>query len=288
MGKHVEFPLALIAPKLVMAYIEAYQEETRTIMDRDMNILVDLSTKSIGKAFHISTFGEMEKAIINDAKEKWDSDPVRCKRIINQYWFKEKRGSVAKVPQELYGNDFYEDYHNLVTLLSKVMGLPTIVYFQEWMFYFMEEILGGKAKFYWARIISNCLHKQFVVVKNTLRFYMTSYLVYFLVDRTQYRCLFRAPDKALGRELKFYDKYPQLQFRNLKRDYCIVNDAFIGHMIRLLGVDFERRVLYNANAFIIQFSFLFTQFLKFTYMHVEGFLEKPYKLPDIPMTRYFC
>lgn len=50
-------------------------------------------------------------------------------------------GSAVKVPQELFRSDFYEDYHDLVTLLSRVMGLPTAAYFQEWMVYFVKKIL---------------------------------------------------------------------------------------------------------------------------------------------------
>lgn len=125
------------------------------------------------------------------------------------------------------------------------------------MLYFIEETLRGETKFYWVGIISDHFHEQFVAVKKTSRFYMTSYLVYSLAEQVQYRGLFRAPDEEPGRELKVYDKYPQLQFRNFKRDYCKVNDAFIGHIIILLGGEFERRVSHSANAFLKQFSFLF-------------------------------
>lgn len=208
LSKVVGFPPALITLELVMACREAYQPETRTIMDRDGNILADLLAKSIGKAFHIPTFGEMEEATIKYSKETWDADPLGCKRIINQYWLKQKRGSAAKVPQELYRCNFFEDYHDWVTLLTRVMGLPTTIYFQEWMFYFVEEILRGKAKFYWAGIISNYLHEYFMAVKKTSRFYMTSYLVYLLADKTQYWGLFKPPNTKPGRELKFYDRYP--------------------------------------------------------------------------------
>lgn len=110
------------------------------------------------------------------------------------------------------------------------------------------------------------MHEQFLIVKNTSQLYMTSYLVYFLSNYAQYRGLFVAPNPAPGRELKFYDRYPQLQFRNFKKDYCRVNDTFIGHIIRMLGGDFQRRVSHSANSFLYQFSFLFIQFPNFTYI----------------------
>lgn len=89
----------------------------------------------------------------------WDEDPLKCKKLINQYWLKEKRGSATKVPQELFRSDFYEDYHDLVTLLSRLIVLPTASYFQEWMVYFVEEILHGEdTTFYYGGIISDCFH----------------------------------------------------------------------------------------------------------------------------------
>lgn len=124
-----------------------------------------------------------------------------CKKLINQYWLKEKRGSAVKVPQELFHNDFYEDYHDLVTMFSRVMGLPTTAFFHEWMVYFIEKILRGdedvtnKASFYWGSIISDCFHEQFMNVKKSSKFYMTSYLVYSLAEQRQYNRLFVAPDE---------------------------------------------------------------------------------------------
>lgn len=38
------------------------------------------------------------------------------------------------------------------------MGLPTTDFFQKWMFYFIEEIICGKTKFHWAKIISDNMH----------------------------------------------------------------------------------------------------------------------------------
>lgn len=66
----------------------------------------------------------------------------------------------------------------------------------------------------------------------------------------QYKGLFRALDEEPGRELKVYYKYPQLQFKKFKRDYCKVNDTLIVHIVRFLRGDLKRRVSHNANAFL--------------------------------------
>lgn len=122
---------------------------------------------------------------------------------------KEKRGNTTKVPQELFRSVFFEEYHDLVTLLSKVMGLPTTAFFEEWMFYFIKEIIWGKTKLHWAKMISENLHNQLMVVKKSSKFYMTSYLVYLLVEKFPHKGLFRAGTLGTKKgEFKVYDCYP--------------------------------------------------------------------------------
>lgn len=89
----------------------------------------------------------------------------------------------------MYRSDFVEETNDLVTLLSNVIFLPTSSLFKEWMFYLIEEILQGEAKFHYTKIISENLHNQFVVVKKTSDFYMTFYLVNLLTMKFPYKGL---------------------------------------------------------------------------------------------------
>lgn len=73
-----------------------------------------------------------------------------------------------------------EEINDLITLLRKLIGLPTSSIFEEYMWYFMEEILRGEEKFHWVKLISDNIHNQIFLVKKTKEFYMTSYLVYLL------------------------------------------------------------------------------------------------------------
>lgn len=202
--KVVGFPPSLEALELIMASRHEYQSDTRTIVDRDGNILTDMSAEGITKTFHIPTFQEMETPTIEECQATWDGNPTGCKRSINQHWLKEKQGRAVKVPHELFRSDFHEDYHELVTMLSRVMGLLTTAFFQEWMVYFIEKILWGnddvttKTTFDWGGIISNYFHEVFLNVKKRSKFYMTSYLVYSLADQRKYNGLFVAPDQEQG------------------------------------------------------------------------------------------
>lgn len=122
----VVFLLKIFELEVGMSCRQVYQPETRTIIDRDGNILAEGTTKT----FHIPTFEEMEMPTIEEFKMAWDDNSMGYNRLINHHWLKEKRGSAVKVPQELFRNDFHEDYHDLVTMLSWVMGLLTVVFFQ--------------------------------------------------------------------------------------------------------------------------------------------------------------
>ena len=45
-------------------------------------------------------------------------------------------------------------------LLNRVMGVSQGMKFENWMYYFIDEIVNGKGKFDWARIISEILELQ--------------------------------------------------------------------------------------------------------------------------------
>lgn len=52
--------------------------------------------------------------------------------------------------------------------------------FENWMYYFIDEIENGKRKFDWARIIRENLESQLRTVQNQKQFYMRSYLFYLI------------------------------------------------------------------------------------------------------------
>lgn len=166
------------------------------------------------------------------------------------------------------------------------MGILTTTYFQDWMFYFIEEIVMGKTRFNWAGMISNCLHEQFVVVKKTSQFYMNSYLVYLLTDPIPYRCLFFVQSLTPRRELKVYDRKPQIQYHNFKKYYCRVNDAFIRHIIRLLRVDFERLIVPMPSSTGLD-SYL-SNFLNSPKSELRASLRGRISYPGIRMTGWYC
>lgn len=52
------------------------------------------------------------------------------------------------------------------------------------MIHFIETIITTKIPIYWATILSDNLDEKLILVNNDPHFYMTSYMLYLLVERT--------------------------------------------------------------------------------------------------------
>ena len=85
--------------------------------------------------------------------------------LLKQNWVHEGKKGVTK-SSRLTRPDFKSKYSNLIVLLNRVMGVPQGMQFETWMSYFIDEIVNGKGKFEWARIISENLELQLRTVQN--------------------------------------------------------------------------------------------------------------------------
>lgn len=122
-----------------------------------------------------NTYVEISK---ESAQENYDKDSDSAKRMINSKWLKAPRPGVTRWPKNPPHSDFIEEVNDLITLLSRVHALPTLFYFEDWMYVYIKIILKGKQQVFWGEKISNFLHEQLNQVHTTHKFYMTSYLVY--------------------------------------------------------------------------------------------------------------
>lgn len=115
---------------------------------------------------------------------------------------------------------------------------------------------------------------------------MTSYIVYLLEITFPYKGLNCVGE--LGTKKGYtpiYDCYPQLQYRNQKRDYKWGNDAFIMKIVQTLSKDYHKRMSLSVKAFIKNFEYWFIQFPKFTYIRAKGFSRFLYCFPRYPSDR---
>lgn len=59
----------------------------------------------------------------------------------------------SKIPKTLYMSDFKDEYGDMVSLLIKIINLEKATQFEDWMFYFIEEVSNGK-NIHWEKILS--------------------------------------------------------------------------------------------------------------------------------------
>jgi hypothetical protein len=143
----------------------------------------------------------------------WREDPKVFQRVINKTWMLEPRGSYKGIPKTLYKSDFVEEFNDLVTLLSRVIGIPISWDFEDWMWYFVDKILCGDATFSWPKIINNNLHEKMMALKPKDKpiFYMTSYVVYFLEVKYPIKGLITKGELESKKvQTMVHDHYPQL------------------------------------------------------------------------------
>ena len=70
-----------------------------------------------------------------------------------------------------------DDIGYSIVLLTKVMGVLTIIHLETWMVHFIETIKTRNLLIDWPTIISNNLDEKLIQVKSDHWFYITSYIV---------------------------------------------------------------------------------------------------------------
>ena len=104
------------------------------------------------------------------AKFFWDNRDVYF-TLLKHNWLHECKKGVIK-SSKFTRLDFKSEYGDFIVLLNRVMGVPQGMQFESWMYYFIDEIVNGKGKFDWARIISENLELHLRVVQNQKQSYM--------------------------------------------------------------------------------------------------------------------
>lgn len=92
---------------------------------------------------------------------------------MNDSWLKTPRPTIYRWPKTLHCSDFIKEVNDSITLLNKVKGLLGSNIYHEWLYQYIHVIRKNKEK-----QISDALCDQLIKVLTTLKFYMTSYLVY--------------------------------------------------------------------------------------------------------------
>lgn len=128
--------------------------------------------------FKVPNMEKYKNISIQQGREAYNKDQNKYKKLINTQWLKTLRPNISRWPISLPRSDFKEDVRYMITLLSRVKGLLVSSNFQEWMYEYIKIIKRKKKHVDWGTQISDEIHEQLINVQSTLKFYMTSYLVY--------------------------------------------------------------------------------------------------------------
>ena len=102
---------------------------------------------------------------------------VQGKYLINRLTLGRRSGKVNMTRGYMIDNIGYS-----IFLLIRTMGLLIENHLEMWMVHFIETIRIGKMPIDWAMILNDSLDEQQIFVNSSPYFYMTSYIVYNLMD----------------------------------------------------------------------------------------------------------
>lgn len=287
------FPPSVQNYELVVEVARHYQPNNRLVVLENM-VLTDFTPEAIGDAFNIPFLDNPIETTIDEAQVAYDMNPAKCRTLINEEWYKERRPPSIRIGKKTPRSDFHNEHGDMVTLLSWVMGLPQSNFFEEWMFYFTEQVFAGKSKFDWAQIISDNIHTQLVKLKEKRHFTMTSYLVYmFARHQPLPRLIKKGEIENRPNQVKVYDYYPQLHYHDIaqreknKPAYAIgqyerINDAFTMRLVKLMQGGLHIRLSEQATILVQRYGAWFIQFPRFSYIRIAGFEGAPFRLPSYP------
>lgn len=116
------FPVLALELEFVLACASHFDSKSRTIKYDDGNIIIRLDAKTIDKIFKVPAtpmYIDISMKISLDYYNQRRSDYIRH---VNYKWIKTPRTCFSRWPK-LYHPDLIEEVRDMITLLSRIMGL---------------------------------------------------------------------------------------------------------------------------------------------------------------------
>lgn len=119
------FLVAVLESEFVLTCATHFDKGSRTIKDDDSNTIIRLDAEAIDKIFKVPTAPVYADISINGALDHYNQKRSDCIRHINSKWLKTPRTYFSQWPK-LYRLDLIEDINDMITLLSRIMGLKPV------------------------------------------------------------------------------------------------------------------------------------------------------------------
>lgn len=159
----------------------------------------------------------------------------KCRQSEN--WLKTPRPTIARCLETLPISEFIEEVNDLITLSTR-KSLHTSNTYYKWMYQYTHVIKQNKEKILWGKQISDAICEQLSKVLTTLKFYMTSYLLYVAASMRHFPCL-----SILGNrnQVVMHKYYSQLTLKNSHNYFWRVNDVFFRYYMVMPNKNFYNR-----------------------------------------------
>ena len=116
-------PISVQCPELALECMKAYHPNTREVLSLNNEAIVRLDPASIAIIFRFPT--RMQYASINliTAKEYFTANQTQCLNTVARSWFSQPRRGKSQLGKSIHRSSLREDVANMVTLLSRIVGL---------------------------------------------------------------------------------------------------------------------------------------------------------------------
>lgn len=126
----VGFPTSIQFPNLIMECREHQNKDSRKIIVANRRALEIFAIASITKTFGIPIFTIMSLTTKEQYLGLFSQGLEQCMKIINDLQMRHPKSSTLKFLNYLYRNDFIIEVNELVTFLSRIIGINSASTFE--------------------------------------------------------------------------------------------------------------------------------------------------------------
>ena len=155
-------PILAQCPDLVSEWMKSYHSNTREVISSNNKVIVCLDLVSIAIAFQLPTRVQYANINLRTATEYYMANQTQCLNTVARSWLLQPKKGKSQLANSIHRSLLKEDVANMVTLLSRIIGLWDSHDFEGWMFVFINMVCEGKQHIDWAEIISDSLHRQLI------------------------------------------------------------------------------------------------------------------------------
>lgn len=128
------FPMSSQNPEFVMVVASHFDPISRSVKETSGKKIIKFDEDFFDTIFKCPNIDKYFDITMQLAQTYYDRNLEKCRKNMNDNWLKNPSYTVARWPKTFLKNDLIEEVNDLVTLLSRVKGLPTSNTYYEWMY----------------------------------------------------------------------------------------------------------------------------------------------------------